>query len=41
MVAPVPDTEIEGAVEELLATVMVALAAPDAVGVNMTLRVAD
>lgn len=41
MVAPVPDTEIEGAVEELLATVMVVLAAPDAAGVNMTLRVAD
>lgn len=38
---PVPDTEIEGVVVELLAMVIVALAAPDAVGVNMTLSVAD
>jgi hypothetical protein len=39
--APVPDTEIEGVVVELLAIVIVALAAPDAFGVNVTLSVAD
>jgi hypothetical protein len=37
----VPDTEIEGVVVELLLIVIVALAAPDVVGVNITLSVAD
>jgi hypothetical protein len=41
VVAPVPDAEIEGAVVELLAIVIVAPAAPDVMGVNVTLRVAD
>lgn len=36
-----PDTEIEGVVVELLAIVIVALAAPDVVGVNVMLSVAD
>jgi len=40
-VAPVPDTEIEGGVVSLLEIVIVPLAAPDADGVNVTLRVVD
>jgi hypothetical protein len=39
--APVPDTEIDGVVVELLAIVIVAPAAPDVVGVNATLSAAD
>jgi hypothetical protein len=37
----VPDTEIDGVVVELLEIVIVALAAPDVVGVNVTCSVAD
>lgn len=36
-----PDTEIDGVVVELLEIVIVTLAAPDAVGVNVTCSVAD
>ena len=36
-----PDTEIDGVVVELLEIVIVALAAPDVVGVNVTCSVAD
>jgi hypothetical protein len=39
--APVPETEIEGVNVELLEMVIVALAAPEAVGVNVTLSVVD
>lgn len=41
VVVPVPDTATDGAVVELLAIVIVALAALDEVGVNVMLSAAD